>query len=256
MEAAEARKSRQNSALRNANTFRSRPLILEPPHNWTVFVCAGSSRRRTLRNALLSCQSLTQRRSFPRPLCRVWPPHREQSWPATARKDATPRVRVRNSEMTPNFRSEQLISCGTKSPHSKSLFFLFSFACLSLFLTRPSPSRPWADWGRPELPEEKDSSPVQLQLRAQHPQERRQVWGRHIYLRQSRYDVYGTYNLSRDAEMAWRWSDGLFCETRSRRRGSPGRIGQGFLLVSAQNTGSASGPRHAAVSWPWLLPLR
>lgn len=51
-------------------------------------------------------------------------------------------------------------------------------------------SRAGGDSRRPQLPEEKDPPSLQLQLGAQHPQECRQVWGRNLHLRQSRYYRY------------------------------------------------------------------
>ncbi len=109
-EATEERKPWQNSALRHEKCVYYTDAIPWYFNHWingllewvlTWPLCslyAGSCRRRTLRSVLLSFQSLTQRRSFLRPLCRVWPPHQEPSWEATAGRDATPPVRCRERE--------------------------------------------------------------------------------------------------------------------------------------------------------------
>ncbi|XP_016530789.1 protein capicua homolog isoform X6 [Poecilia formosa] len=64
------------------------PLHSKRPPTLTTRFC----RRRRSRSALLSFQSLTQRKFFPRPRCRAWPPLQEPSWEATARRDATPPI--------------------------------------------------------------------------------------------------------------------------------------------------------------------
>lgn len=52
-----------------------------------------SAWKQILRSVLRSFQSLTQRKSCLPQRCRVWPPHQEPSWEATAGRDATPLVR-------------------------------------------------------------------------------------------------------------------------------------------------------------------
>lgn len=59
-----------------------------------------------------------------------------------------------------------------------------------------------------------------------------------------------------NAELCNKSPDIPSCLNRYRGRRSSRRLGPGPLLVSAQNSRSAPGPRHAAVSGTWLLPLR
>lgn len=180
-----------------------------------VTLCAGSCRRRTLKSVSLSFQSLTPRRSFPRPLCRVWPPHQEPSLEATAKRDATPLVRQKNAAFF-------------------FQFYVVVFSNAILFL-HPScfTSRSRSDGRRTQLTMEKDSSSVQLQLRAKHPKERCKVRGRHLHLRQSRYCRCNSKARRRSPKTWWQCSEALLCPTRSRRRGSPWRVGQNSLLISA-----------------------
>ena len=99
-EAAEQRKPSQPLRLEDSENIQRTSLdglpssLLDEGLTWLLgFVRAGSCRRRTSRSDSLNFQSSIQRRCFPRPPCRVWPPRPEPSWEATAGRDATPPVR-------------------------------------------------------------------------------------------------------------------------------------------------------------------
>lgn len=96
------RKPWQSSALRHEKSeYIQEPsldilttTLLDWGLMWLLWsLCPGSCLRHISRSVLLSFQSLIQRRSFPRPPCRAWPPHQDPSWRATGRRDAIPLVR-------------------------------------------------------------------------------------------------------------------------------------------------------------------
>lgn len=72
-------------------------ISLTPSRRCVSFFCAGSTAasawKLISRSVLRSFQSLTQRKFYLPQRCRVWPPHQEPSWGATAGRDATPLVR-------------------------------------------------------------------------------------------------------------------------------------------------------------------
>lgn len=80
----------------------------------------------------------------------------------------------------------------------------------SLFFPSLPPLRSGLCWW-PKLSKKEESSSVELQLRAEHAQERRQVWGGHLHLRQSRWTHTHTQILMHYALL---WKGSIFPGTR------------------------------------------